>query len=94
MTQAVYKYPMADQGTSEVSLPVGAKILDFQFQNNGFAGDQLVLWAVVNTEPVGYKVRKFRILATGQAYDFKDRKYKKTLQDRAGLVWHIFEILG
>ena len=94
MSQAIYKYPMADTGTAEVSLPVGAKILDFQFQNNGFAGDQLVLWAIVDCNCTEFKVRKFRILATGECYDFKDRKYRKTLQDRAGLVWHIFEILG
>jgi hypothetical protein len=92
MTEAIYKYELSDTGTAEVTMPKGAKILDFQYQRNGFS-PQLVVWAIVNIDEVEHVTRRFRILATGQLYDFKGRKYKKTLQDDGGLVWHIFEIL-
>jgi hypothetical protein len=92
MAEAIYKYEMNDHGTTELQLPVGARVLDFQYQRSGF-GQGLVCWAIVDTDPTEFKTRKFRTVATGERYDFKDRKYRKTVQDSEGYVWHIFEIL-
>ena len=91
MTQAIHKFQLPEGKAHKISMPVGSKVLDFQYQNG-----TICMWAIVQEGafPVTKRMtRRFRIVGTGEAYDFQGRKYQQTLQD-GDEVWHIFEVLS
>jgi hypothetical protein len=87
----VYKYSLQPFRSSrqEVRMPMGAEILDAQFQDG-----QFVFWASIWD---GYELRDvkenrhFVILYTGEVTKHRIRQHLATLQMH-GLVYHIFEI--
>ena len=84
----IYKYPLELTDTQFVELPLGAEILTAQMQ-----GDQLCLWAMVNTLPEAIKKnRRIEIIGTGNPVPTGDLKYISTIQIEGGrLIFHIFE---
>lgn len=89
MNEVIYKFQLYIGRKVDVTMPVGSRILDFQYQD-----EIMCMWAIIPTGAAKQEVRTFRIVATGEPCDFKDHEYKKTLQDYAGVVWHIFEVVG
>ena len=87
----IYKYhiPIADE--FELELPVGAKILTYQVQN-----DKGYIWAIVDiTEGIIVKKVKFRMFGTGHSIteEIDELEYIGTIQifDNS-LVWHLFKV--
>ena len=96
----IYKYKLLKGfEVQEIKLPLGSEILDFQVQR-----DDIVFWAIINKENPYSEIRKFRILMTGQDFEYKTSimpsvrfhgklEHRKTLQID-GLTLHIFEELS
>lgn len=84
----IFKYPLEITDTQFVELPLGAKILTAQMQ-----GNQLCLWAVVNTLPEAVKKnRRIEIIGTGNPMPTGDLEYISTFQMMGGgLIFHVFE---
>jgi hypothetical protein len=84
----IFKYPLEITDTQFIELPLGAEILTVQVQ-----GDQLCLWAMVNTSPDAItKNRRIEIVGTGYPVPAGDLKYISTIQIMDGsLIFHIFE---
>jgi len=84
----IFKYPLEITDTQFVELPLGAEILTAQMQ-----GDQLCLWAMVNTSPDAItKNRRIEIIGTGNPVPTGDLKYISTFQVYGGgLIFHVFE---
>lgn len=87
---SVWKYPLDFATGIRLNMPVGAKILDAQMQD-----DKITLWALVNTSNDVEK-RSFAIVGTGWDLDeeflSKGPVYIATVQ-KGAYVWHIFEFL-
>ena len=75
----------------QIMMPIGAGILSVQFQ-----GDELFLWALVDTEKVKIS-HDFLIFGTGVNMNDSIRngnRFIGTVQQFGGkLVWHIFQIM-
>ncbi len=84
----IFKYPLEVTDTQFVELPLGAEILTAQIQ-----GDQLCLWAMVNTLPEAVKKnRRIEIIGTGNPVPTGNLKYISTFQMMGGgLIFHVFE---
>ena len=84
----IFKYPLEITDTQFVELPLGAEILTAQIQ-----GDQLCLWAIVNTLPGAVKKnRRIEIIGTGNPMPTGELKYISTFQMMGGgLIFHVFE---
>ena len=84
----IFKYPLETIDTQFVELPLGAEILTTQMQ-----GNQLCLWAMVNSSPDAIKKnRRIEIIGTGNPVPTGDLKYISTFQMLGGgLVFHAFE---
>ena len=87
----VYKYSLKPFRSTRqlVRMPMGAEILDAQFQDG-----QFVMWASLydSYEQRNLKEdRAFVILYTGEVTKHRIRQHLATLQMH-GLVYHIFEI--
>lgn len=84
--KTIYKYPLKVADTQNVVLPVGAKVLCVQTQN-----EVPCLWALVdNTFPT--EIRCFCTFGTGHEYTGMDLTYVGTYQLSGGeLVFHVFE---
>ena len=86
----IYKYPLEMTDTQFVYLSLGAEILTVQMQ-----GNQLCLWAMVNTLPDAIKKnRRIEIVGTGNSVPIGDLKYISTFQmfqDWGTLTYHVFE---
>ena len=80
----VYKYPIIVDEYFSLELPIGAKILTVDAQDNC-----PYLWVLVNPENIS-ETRRFRFAGTGHNI-IEDGDYIGTVQIR-GFVWHIFEI--
>ena len=82
----IYKYPLSLQTTTELEMPVGAKILSIQMQ-----GGLPTIWALVQEEARD-ETRTFLVFGTGGPLDDYVLTYPHiaTVQD-GSLVWHIFE---
>lgn len=87
--EVVYKYPLKHFSHAldsvTVALPSMAQVMDIAFQ-----GDDLFLWALVDTNypEVDYEVI---VAGTGREIevDIRGRLYNKTIH-RDGFVWHFF----
>jgi len=79
----IYKYKLENS----VEMPIGAKILSIQMQNN-----RPYIWALVDTD-VECEFRHFEIIGTGHNFPEADNfTYINTFQD-GPFVWHIFELI-
>lgn len=83
----VYKYAILAFDVFGLELPIGAKILTVQTQN-----DLPHIWALV--DPSAEKeIRTFRLAGTGHTIKETNLDYIGTVQIRGGeLVFHLFEI--
>jgi hypothetical protein len=80
----IYKYELKE---GSVEMPIGAKILSIQYQNN-----RPYIWALVDTD-VECDFRYFTIVGTGEDFpEADDFTYINTIQD-GPFVWHIFEYI-
>jgi len=89
MSKLIYKFELKVLDVIEVTIPIGAKILSLQVQNN-----IPCLWALVD-EGVRSEVRTFKTFGTGQYIFDKEiscKKYIGTYQLQKGLVFHLFEV--
>lgn len=84
----IYKYPLEVTDTQFIELPLGAEILTAQMQ-----GNQLCLWAMVNSSPDAIKKNRcIEIIGTGYPVPTGDLKYISTFQIAGGgLIFHVFE---
>ena len=84
MTRAIWKYPLTEY---ELSMPIGAQILDIREQNGTGC-----LWALVNPD-AEKDVRRFLVYGTGHSIKDAERMtYRGTFHiDDGALVFHVFE---
>lgn len=82
---AVWKYTLQGPVTM-LEMPLGAKVLSLQVQDN-----QPQIWALV--DPAQFKVKRtFLAVPTGGEFESAGMKYVGTFQINNGsLVFHIFE---
>lgn len=96
MSWVVWKSVIKIIRDGDVTLPKGARILTAQMQ-----GSSLCLWSLVNSA-MPEELRTIRVYGTGHPIAPPDTladdplstlRYIATVQDRGGLVWHVFEVL-
>lgn len=87
MKETVYKYSLEIKDEQMVLLPIGARILTVQQQNNN-----IFLWALVNSTASEEQAFTIRIHGTGHAISDSDElEYINTVQLYGGkLVFHVF----
>ena len=83
----IYKYALQPLREQTISMPDSATILTVQMQ-----GDTITLWAEVHDDNRPEN-RTFEVFGTGWHITPLEceREYIGTVQDRSGLVWHIYE---
>ncbi len=80
----IYKYELKE---GSVEMPIGAKILSIQDQNN-----RSYIWALVGID-AECEFRYFAIVCTGHDFpEADDFTYINTIQN-GPFVWHIFELI-
>ena len=80
----IYKYELKE---GSVEMPIGAKILSTQTQN-----DRPYIWTLVDID-AECEFRNFAIVGTGHDFpEADDFTYINTIQD-SPFVWHIFELI-
>lgn len=82
--KSIYKYTLRETGSIE--MPVGAKIISCQLQN-----EIVTIWAFVD-DTARIEKRRFEIIGTGWACNIIGYTFLATLQFRNGLVFHVFEL--
>lgn len=83
--RAVFKY-VIDLPVTELTLPIGFKVLTVQGQNN-----QVCIWGEVDKDAPTEKV-VFEIYGAGHDIPDSGRKYIGTAQVHEGaLVWHVYQ---
>ncbi len=84
----IYKYPIPITDSFTIEMPLNAKILSFQMQN-----ECPMLWAAV-WENSSLEERKFRLCGTGHYIDMDlVKEFIGTVQQyRHNFVWHLFEV--
>ena len=84
----IYKYPVPITDSFILEMPLEAKLLSFQMQN-----DIPSLWAAV-WENSSLEDRKFRVVGTGHDIDMDTvKQFIGTIQQMGGrFVWHLFEV--
>ena len=91
--RTIFKYEVPILPVFELALPAFAEILDFQAQ-----GKKFFIWALIDTEVEHELIRYFRIMATGESFEygpkiFKISKHIGTAQMfNSKLMFHLFEI--
>jgi len=83
--KTIFKYPLTGAFKQTIKMPEGAEILCAQLQNG-----VPTLWAKVN-DSNELKDRVIEVYGTGVEVNEYDLDYIGTVQDFAGLVWHVFE---
>jgi hypothetical protein len=96
--KVIHKFTL-QPGTPAVSMPVGAKLLSADYQEEGGGlvyprNLQVRIWAIVDTEEE-FEMRKVRVLLTGEPIpeDFKSGEWEflDTVNMRPiGIVLHVF----
>lgn len=86
--KTVYKYELAVTEEQICVMPIGAKILSIQTQN-----EQICLWALVDTEQKEFEARGIVIKGTGyNLSEYEHLEYIGTGQMAEGnFVYHCFE---
>lgn len=84
----IYKYPLPIQGSVQIAMPAGARVLSVQMQ-----GDDAYVWALVDRS-ARMKTRIFRVFGTGHAFNAPaGAMFVGTIQMHAGsLVFHVFDL--
>lgn len=82
--RTIYKYPLELTDNQLLTLPSSARPLSVQLQ-----GDQLCLWAEVNTGVGGLKDAVISIVGTGHEIPRGAVHYLGTVQ-QAAFVWHVY----
>lgn len=87
MSKIIYKYPLQLTLHQFVRMPVGAKVLDVQYQ-----GDQLCLWALADPRNAPVK-RSIHLSGTGCPFDTcdPDKAIHLATVQRLAFVWHVFD---
>lgn len=87
MINTVWKYELQPDDYVDLEMPIGAKILCVQSQN-----DHLCMWCLVNPNE-DIETRRFRLAGTGHPIKEKNIRYIDTAQlFGAGFLVHIFEV--
>lgn len=90
--KAVYKYLIKPTDVQEIKMPINAKILCVQTQNN-----HPFIWAEVDTEETETELRTIYMHGTGHPYSKEYKNYIGTFQmlegyvEQGSLVFHVFE---
>jgi hypothetical protein len=84
----IYKYPLELTDSQELFLPKDGLILSVQIQRN-----QIMLWALVDSNVKDHERRIIRIYGTGQEHiPASELRFIATVQMNNGqFVWHVFE---
>lgn len=83
----IYKYPLTGAQT-RLNLPIGARLLTVQMQNN-----TPVLWALIDQDESITASRIFLSVNTGTSFEIHAAlDYISTVTSDNGIVWHIFEV--
>jgi hypothetical protein len=83
----IYKYPVPDKSSIDLDLPLGAKILSVEEEDN-----KIVLYAMVIPQ-LSLKIINMRVIETGAAIDFSPNEYKfigTVKLDGGKLMLHVF----
>lgn len=87
----IFKYKIEIGGTTELTLPKGAKVLSFQCQR-----EVPCIWVLLDADSAEQEKRAFIIIGTGQPITqtaLEGLEFIGTAQMAEGaLVWHLFEI--
>jgi hypothetical protein len=87
MTTAVYKYPVPLRDDVDIALPHGAHVLSVLNQR-----EELVLYAAVDTEPVGFDPLELVIRGTGHAFQGNEGEFIGSVSFADGsLIFHVFK---
>jgi hypothetical protein len=82
----VFKYPLPVQGTVDILMPYGARILTI-----GAQGEDMFVWALVNPDlELEHQTHRFHIVGTGHPCPFSAHKHLETVIV-GQFVWHVFE---
>ena len=85
--KTIYKYPFPVTDEFTLALPVGARILTVQAQD-----DTPCLWAEVDPEQTVMDPHDFNLFGTGHPVPDEPGTYRGTFQLREGrLVFHLYE---
>lgn len=86
MSRVIHKFIII-RGYNEITIPVGAKFLRFDFQE-----DIPTMWFEVNVS-AALVHRRFQIYATGEPIPRRDLEYRQTAF-QGPLVWHLYELVS
>ncbi len=83
----IWKFPLEIHGLQDINMPLGAKLLHVETQDN-----VPTLWAMV--DPTQAKAsRRIEIRGTGAPFYEANRIYISTYQNKEGCIYHAFEFL-
>ncbi|MHC4616807.1 MAG: DUF7352 domain-containing protein [Planctomycetota bacterium] len=80
---------MLDAKEAHIQMPVGAKVLAVQMDL-----ERARIWAEIDTQQKKMKERIFRIISTGEEIDFENREFVGTFQTKAGVAYHLYEVVS
>lgn len=84
--ESIWKFPLQVVDQQTIAMPVGAKLLTVQVQN-----DRPCLWALVAAEAVPVEDVDIRTHGTGHRFDAHVYEYIATYQlNNGALVFHVF----
>ena len=93
MIGRIFKYPLSGGSVTQIQMPVGSVVLHFEAMECG-----VCMWAMSSGSESKTETRKFRMVATGEVFDFKGSKYYQTVTEidpwdsLKPRVSHIFEV--
>lgn len=82
MSKVIYKYPLSQQGASEVKIPRGATL-----RHAGHQGGQLTVWAEVDPDETEWDTWHFQVVGTGHIYP-DEAQYFYTWPE-GQFIWHL-----
>lgn len=94
MKLSIWKFPLGVEDYQQVLMPINAKVLSVQAQNN-----KPTLWAICDTETDKKECREFTMFGTGcpfyEGVQFgKEQQFIGTFQLHGGtFVGHLFELV-
>ena len=89
MQNVVWKYKI-ESHVETLSVPIGAKFLSCQIQDN-----KICVWFLTDmANKNNLEQRVFRTLFTGEPFNTRDNyEYIGTVQNPLGVVYHVFEVI-